>query len=152
MPSVKGKQLTAARRHFCRIYCINGHNAAQAYKEAYPNSKSGWDAHGARLIGNDSIQAEISRIEAKAVQESGRTVESLDLMYQKGFDIAETQKNPAAMATNATGIARLYGMDKDNDMGTKDKPADITPDQAQQYRDMARAANQDRIKLSKETA
>ena len=59
------KPLSAPRLHFCRIYVTNGHNGAQAYKEAYPNAKSGHDAHAARLIVNDSIKQEIARIDAK---------------------------------------------------------------------------------------
>ncbi len=144
MPSIKDestvevKPLTAVRRHFCRIYCINGHNAAQAYKEAYPNTKSGYNAHGARLTALDSIQAEIRRIEAVAVQESGRTVESLDGMYQKGFDVAEKQKNPTGMATNTTGIARLYGMDKDAAV-KGDTPEQLTGDALDEIKAMAKA-------------
>ncbi len=143
------KPLTAVRKHFCRIYCVNGHNAAQAYKTAYPNTKSGYNAHGARLIAKDSIQQEISHIEAESRAEQGRTVQSIDEMYQTAYDAGMVLKQPSAMVSAATGIARLYGMDKDNDMGA-DKPLEHTPEQIQEYRDMAQAANKSRIRLSKE--
>ena len=67
---MQDKPLSAVRKHFCREYCVNGHNATQAYKTAYPDSKSGWDAHGARLIGNDSIKQEIARLETKSIADN----------------------------------------------------------------------------------
>ncbi len=82
MPSIRDestvevKPLTAVRQHFCREYCRNGHNGAQAYKTAYPGTKSGYNKHAARLMVIDGIKQEISRIEAKTVEkmEHNRTI------------------------------------------------------------------------------
>ncbi len=44
---------------FVNNYCTNGHNASKAYKNAYPNCKSGYNAHGAREIAKDSVKQAI---------------------------------------------------------------------------------------------
>ncbi len=72
----KGKPLTAARQHFCREYCGNGHNATQAYKTAFPNSNGGWDKLGPRLMGKDGIREEITRLETHAVEENSLKIKT----------------------------------------------------------------------------
>ena len=49
------------RQIFVNTYLTNGYNATQAYKTAYPECKSGWNAHGARLIAIDSIKQAIDK-------------------------------------------------------------------------------------------
>ena len=59
------KPLSAKHMDFVNYWLINGHNASQAYAKAYPNTKNGYNAHGARLIAKGSIRAEIVRRTAK---------------------------------------------------------------------------------------
>ena len=54
--AINDKQLA-----FIDEYMINGHNASRAYKTAYPECKSGYNAHAARLIAKDNISAEINK-------------------------------------------------------------------------------------------
>jgi hypothetical protein len=56
--------LSNKQQAFVGEYCINGLNASEAYRKAYPQAKSGWNAHGARLIAKDSITKAISKINA----------------------------------------------------------------------------------------
>lgn len=142
MPSIKDKSTVEA---IARAFTSNGRNGEQAllsvgYSKAYARGGT-----SNKLYSNVLVKAAIARIDEKSAVKQERTVESLDAMYQAGFDIAQTQKNPAAMATNATGIARLYGMDKDNDVGKGDKPVAITPEQAERYGRMADAAVAEQI-------
>ncbi|KKM73897.1 hypothetical protein LCGC14_1405770 [marine sediment metagenome] len=145
MPSIKDQSTVEA---IAREFTSNGRNEEEAmltvgYSKSYARS-----GLGHRIYADIRIKAAIARIDAVQAQIGHRTVKNLDLMYQSGFDIAKIQKNPAAMATNATGIARLYGLDKDNEVGG-DKATILTPEQAQTYRDMAAAANRERIRLNK---
>lgn len=87
------------------------------------------------IYGHLRVKTAIARIDAKHAQIGHRTVENLDGMYQNAHDVAEVQKNPNAMATNITGIARLYGMDKDG--GSADK--DTLPPLSQAEIDVLRA-------------
>ena len=59
--SRSGELVNENRQIFINTYLTNGYNATQAYKEAYPNCKSGWNAHGARLVAIDSIKQAISK-------------------------------------------------------------------------------------------
>lgn len=151
MPDIRENSTIEA---LAQVFTTNGRKQEQAmiavgYTPAYANSYCGkmWD--------NPRVKAAIARIDKKQAQIGHRTVENLDSMYQSGFDIAETQKNPAAMATNATGIARLYGYDKDNDVGNKESLPTVTTEQAMLYKKMAQIAIEQDLKgpkLSKETA
>ncbi len=146
------KALTAVRQHFCREYCVNGHNAAQAYRTAYPNTRSGYNAHGARLIAKDSIKQEIRRLEAKSVLKVDYDIEQCDRQYSDIIALAIKLKQPSAAVSAITGRARLRGWDKDTQV-TTEQPIELTPEQAERYGRMADAAVAEQIagpKLSKE--
>jgi hypothetical protein len=75
------------------------------------------------IYGHLRVKTAIAKIDAVQAQIGHRTVENLDAMYQNAHDIAETQKNPVAMATNITGIAKIYGIINDGGASTvKDAP------------------------------
>ncbi len=76
---------------------INGHNASQAYKKAYPNTKSGWDAHAARLMGNDSIKQAISDKMVELAEKVEITKESQCKKLDEAHAIAKKQANPSGM-------------------------------------------------------
>lgn len=125
------------QREFIAQYLTNGHNASDAYRVAYPKVKSGWNAHGARLIAKDSVKQEIERKRALMEVRSERTVQSIDSMYQTAYDLAQETKQSSSMVSACTGLARLYGMDKDNQLQT-DTPTALTPEQVEEA---TRAAN-----------
>ena len=142
------------QRAFINEYLTNGHNASAAYKTAYPDCNGGWERLGHRLMINDDIKAEIVERMAEAEQKADRTVESLDGMYQKAYTLAEACKIPAAMNQAVTGIARLYGMDKDAG-GSKDAPSPIADEDLGILRAIAKAVTEAELakpKLVKNTA
>lgn len=60
------KPLSHKRQAFVEEYCVNGHNATQAYGKAYPDcQKEGWDGHGARLVGIGSVSIAIVALDAE---------------------------------------------------------------------------------------
>jgi len=77
------KPLSDKRQHFVREYCSNGHNASKAYKTAYPGCKNGYDAHGARLVGKDSIRQAIIEYEAKIELENVNSREYIDRQFKE---------------------------------------------------------------------
>ncbi len=149
MPSVReDSTVEALARAFCgeakrskgeamRIvgYAESSCKSGQAMKDVYDNLR---------------VKSAIARIDAVQAQIGHRTVENLDSMYQKGFDVAETQKNPTGMATNTTGIARLYGMDRDAGAGHEDKIPPMTEEDRKVLTGLGKAL--DGPKLAKETA
>ena len=68
MIAITDKPLSDKRQAFVNEYCINGHNATQAYKKAYPGCNGGWDKLCSRLMGNDGVKAAIKAIDAKKVR------------------------------------------------------------------------------------
>ena len=140
MPSIKDESTVEA---IAIAFTSNGRNEEQGmlkvgYSKTYARS-----GLGHRIYSDIRVKQAIARIDAVQAQIGHRTVENIDRMYQAAHDIARTQKNPTAMATNITGIARLYGLDKDNDVG--DTPQSITPEQIEFYRCMAQAATKDQV-------
>ena len=145
MPSIRQDSTVET---IARAFCSNGRKQEQAmidagYSKAYANSYCG------KLWENPRLRAAIRRIDDEMRTESKTTVTSVHSMYQEAYIQALVLNQPSAMVSAVTGIARLYGMDKDNQIAP-DMPASITAAQADEYRGMAQAAT--RLRLSKETA
>lgn len=51
--------MTDKQQRFINEYCINGYNASQAYKKAYPKVKWGWNKLAPRLMAKDGIKRAI---------------------------------------------------------------------------------------------
>lgn len=122
---------------FINEYRVNGHNATQAYRKAYPDCKSGADRAGHRLLSNVEIRAAIAKDMAKSSVKTETTVATVQAMFQAAYDQAKDEHQTSAMVSAATGIARLHGMDKDNQLHT-DKPVDIPDAELELVEEMAR--------------
>jgi hypothetical protein len=117
MPSIIDKSTVEA---IAREFCSNGRNKTRAminigYDEGYSDSGKGHKT----VFGNIRIKAAIRAIDAKSAEKQERTVEQLDAMYLEAYELGRKCKQPTAMTGATTGIARLYGMDKD--AGIKDE-------------------------------
>jgi hypothetical protein len=100
MVSIETK-INAANMDFINYWLVNGHNAGQAYRKAYPNSTSGQDQSAANLLRIPKIKAEIERrqadltvkIEEKCLHSKEISINNLNCAY----DIALKQANPSGM-------------------------------------------------------
>jgi hypothetical protein len=63
------------------------------------------------------IRSEINRLQAIERKKRGFTVDDAHNLYKHAYDVAELAKQSGAMVGASTGIARLYGMDKDSGGG-----------------------------------
>ncbi len=146
MPSIKDESTIEA---LARAFTSNGRKQEQAmidvkYTPAYAKSYCGkmWD--------NPRLQDAIARIDKEQAEIGHRTVAGLDKLYADCYTEAQANKQPSAMVSAVTGIARLYNMDQPE--GKADQPASITEEQAARYRamaDLATADNLNKPKLSK---
>ncbi|GAG06842.1 unnamed protein product, partial [marine sediment metagenome] len=94
---------------FCQTYCINGHNASQAYKIAYPKANNGHNAHGAKLIAIDSIKQRIEEIQAEVDAESDVTVEEIvKALRFIGFGKVATNKDKIGALTLLGKYKTMY--------------------------------------------
>ena len=99
-------------------YCSNDYKKVLAllsvgYSKSYANNA------GLKLFDNSMVKKNVEKIQALAVIETGFTLEKAQEMYEEAFDLGKVTRQPAAMNGSVTGIARLYGMDKD--AGAKDQ-------------------------------
>lgn len=148
MPDVRDDSTVEA---LAGMFCSNGRKREEAmwavgYSKAYARSYCG------QMWANPRLKAAIARLDAKQGAKQARTVENLDEMYQEAYNTSKGLNQPSAMVSAVTGIARLYGMDKDNEIGGK-TPEPISDEQAERYSAMAAAATRERLqgpKLAKE--
>lgn len=143
------KPLSMKRQHFCREYHTNGHNGSEAYRVAYPGCRVGHNVNASRLLTNDSIRSELSRLEAMTVVRGEYTVDACDKEYSDIIALAIQLKQPSAAVSAITGRARLRGWDKDTQVNTEE-PTDLNSDEATLYKEMAQQAIRNRLKISKE--
>jgi hypothetical protein len=84
--------------------------------------------------------AEINRKRAGIGKEVERTVKSVDAMQQAAYNLAMKNNQPSAAVSAGVAIARLYGMDKDNDIGKADKPQELSQSELDDYRRLSNVA------------
>jgi hypothetical protein len=93
---------------FINEYMINGHNASQAYKKAYPNCKGGWNKLAANLMAKNgikqAIRAEMGKIREKV--DHTRDI-AIEMLTTDRASLAEKAGNGDIQAIQArTAITR----------------------------------------------
>ena len=124
----KGDKLTDKQQKFCEEYVLDL-NATQAALRA------GYCANSVKQIGSENlsklaIRGEITSLQAIEREKRGFTVEDAHKLYAHAYDVAESARQSGAMVGASTGIARLYGMDKDSGGGREQTVIIIGPKQA----------------------
>ncbi len=147
MPNIKDDSTVEA---IAREFCSNGRNKAEAMLDVgyEPSYARGGRGQG-MVYGNERVKAAIARIDSKTEARSEYDVDQCDKQYSEIITLAIKLKQPSAAVSAITGRARLRGWDKDTHVN-EDTASAISPDQAQEYRRMAAAANRDKISISKE--
>ena len=119
MPNIKDKSTVEA---IAREYCSNGRNKGDALR-TIGYSDSYCDTLGiGKVYSNIRVKDAIARIDSRQAAQQGRTVKQIDDMYTADRELARALKQPSAAVSAVTGIARLYGMDKDAG-GTEEQQA-----------------------------
>jgi hypothetical protein len=113
------RPLTAKEESAISYYCDptseSFNNWAKSYLKAGYSSCKNYQANADKVRAKNVVKAGIEAYKAKLAVRTARTVDSVDDMYKEAYDLAKSSKQPSAMVSAVTGIARLYGMDKDND-------------------------------------
>ena len=151
MPTANIRPLTAKEQSAIEFYCETTsetfNNWGQSYLKAGYSKCKGWERNGYLVRNKDVVVAGIEAYKGKAKAQTARTVQSVDAMYQAGYDVALAQSNPSGMATNTTGIAKLYAMLTDVVTDKQDAAA-LTPDELETLRDQAKTLTKPNIKLN----
>ena len=117
--------LTKKREAFCQAYVRLG-NQRKAYIEAYqiPEGKIdvlSIDPRASRLMSDSKVKARIAQLRDKATKGLRRTVEDLDRMYQRAFEVAEITQQSGAMTSATNGLMKLHGLDQRADQAQPSK-------------------------------
>jgi len=135
MPSIRDKHTIKA---IAREYVSNGHKRAEAlvavgYQPAYANS-----GHCAKIYARKDIREAIEAYQADLRVDTSYTVHQAEAEYEEARKLALSLNQPSAAVSATTGKARLYGMDKDNDV-SDDKTAEIEANQVEAAKELAKA-------------
>ena len=130
MPSIKDESTVEA---IARAFTSNGRNEEQGMLSAGYSKSYARSGLGHRIYADIRLKTAIARIDAENAEIGQRTVAGIDEMNKTHYNTSKTLNQPSAMVSAVTGLARLYGMDKDNQVNT-DKPNDLTPDELEVLR------------------
>ncbi len=120
--------MTNRQENFIEHYCTDAKfNASEAYKKAYPNTKNGWNAHGARLIAKDSIKQAITKKKAELSK-------IIKHNYEKAVEMIEERigwLNTKAKTGNVQAIQAQTALIRELDdiTGLKQQNINITTEQ-----------------------
>ena len=74
---------------------------------------------GLKLFDNDRVKTALERIRIAQIAKTGFTIADAQRMYEEDREFAKKCRQTGAMVSATTGICRLYGMDKDANIGEK---------------------------------
>ena len=135
------KGLTAKERsaivYYTSIDEPTYNNWEQSYLKANYSKCKGWEANAWRVQCKDHVKAAIRAKWDEMADNSEMTVARVQAMYMEDREMAHVCKQPSAAISAVTGIARLYGMDKDNDQNRAEAPPPLTSEQLDQLREMS---------------
>jgi len=106
--------LTPKQEKFVQVYVECG-NASEAYRTAYAAGgmkPETVNRKAKELLDNGKITARIRELQAAHRKEHDITIESITAMYLEDRELAHQLGNPSAAVSATTGLARLYGLDK----------------------------------------
>ncbi len=109
----------------------------EAYKKANYSQCNNWEANADRVRGKDRIKAAIRLIHEERAEKSEMSLERVQAMYLEDRQMAHDCKQPSAAISAVTGIARLYGMDKDNQQVKAEAPTELTEQQLKDLRELS---------------
>jgi len=108
-------KLTPRQETFCQAYIETG-NASEAYRRAYPVSTK-WKPEtvhkrASELLANGEVLGRIEALQAALQRKFEINVDVITEMYLADRELAHQLGNPSAAVSATTGLARLYGLDK----------------------------------------
>ena len=104
--------LTSKQEKFAQVWHATG-NKSEAYRQVY-NAKNSTDnviaVEASRLSENPNVALRFYELQQAAQKRNDTTVDALDAMFKEAFEVGRDIKNPSAMVTAASGLAKLHGL------------------------------------------
>ena len=104
--------LTPKQEKFVQVWHATG-NKSEAYRQAYNcenMSEATINNKAYALSLEGEITARFAEHQKAAQKRNNVTVDTVSQMYFKAWKLAEEIKNPAAMVSAASGMAKLHGL------------------------------------------
>ncbi len=120
-----------------QAFVVNGLVKSKALITAGYSKHYARAGKGLALFNDDRVIAEIAQVQSEARIKAGTTIEDVERMYDEDRTLARALKQPAAAISAVTGIARLYGLDKDAHSGAE-QPAELNPSDIQELKELAK--------------
>ena len=116
--AIVDKKLNLMQADFVEHLCTDAlNNASLAYRLSYPKCKSGVRQAARNLLTKTYIIKAIALRKAQIRKKTGFSVEDTHQLYERAYEKADVSNQTGSMVGAATGIARLYGYDKDSGGG-----------------------------------
>ena len=120
--------MNLSQKDFVEHLCTDAlNNASLAYRMSYPNCKLGVRQAARNLLTKTYIIKAIAKKKAEIREKTGFTVNDAHNLYARAYEKADKCNQTGAMVGAATGISRLYGMDKDSGGGREQTIIIISP-------------------------
>ena len=104
--------LTPKQEKFAQVWHATG-NKSEAYRQAY-NCGNMTDAaivsKAYEVSVNGEVAVRFSELQKAAQKRNDTTVDTLDAMYKEAWKIGREIKNPSAMVSAVSGLAKLHGL------------------------------------------
>ena len=107
------QKLTAKQEKFCQVFHATG-NKSEAYRQAYNcenMQETSINRKAVEVHANVNVTARMQELQEASLNRLNITVDTIAKMYGEAFKVAKTNGQASAMASSATGMAKLYGLD-----------------------------------------
>ncbi|KKM03423.1 hypothetical protein LCGC14_1774570 [marine sediment metagenome] len=111
------KQLTNKQKQFTMEYIVDFNASQAALRAGYSKNGIAQTAHN--LLMNTNIKQEIEQVKQRLTQRTAYTQETGLAKLLHAYNVAERQRQPAAMVSAIIGANRMHGFDKDANIGEK---------------------------------
>jgi len=104
--------LTPKQEKFAQVWHATG-NKSEAYRQAYNAENMSDEAirvEANKVSGNPNVSLTFAELQKSAQKRNNVTVDTVSQMYLKAWKMAEDIKNPSAMVSAASGMAKLHGL------------------------------------------
>ena len=118
------KKLTKKREAFCVEFCVDKNGTKAAIRAGFSERTASQAAYN--LLQLPEIQARIDEILKENTERCRTTVELLDSMHKKAYDVAKKNKSPSVMTTAARNLGDLHGINKSLKIPTQ-RPKEESP-------------------------
>jgi hypothetical protein len=109
----KAKELTAKQEAACQAYIECGGNQSEAYRQAYDaenmKPETVW-TEASLLFSDPNVAKRVLELQAIHAERHNVTIDTLTSDLFKARDLAETEKQPAAMTGAVMGVAKIHGL------------------------------------------